>query len=115
MLAPKVDKKKLLEYSAVLGIIFLIILYVVLTNFVFKAGTNAEGGPTMETNITGGVIKEVKKLDVQVVETEKFKELKENVLVETKIEDLNVGKKNPFSPKATIATTTATSTKKTIE
>ena len=87
-----------------------------MTNFIVKpVDESGDGTSGTEKNITKGLIKEVNELNVGMTETEKFKALKENVYIEEKIEDLEVGKKNPFSAKATVATSTATSTRKNIE
>jgi len=109
MLAQKVDKKKILQYSAILGVIFLIIIYLLLTNFVIKPTVDTTSQTNTTNSITNGVIKEVKELNPAIVETDKFKNLKENVLNEVKIENLKVGKPDPFSSGA-VSPVSATST-----
>jgi len=95
MLTVKTDKKKIFQYSAVLGVIFLIILYLILTNFVIKSsGGDSSNGS--RKSVTSGIVKEVNNLDAQVINSEKFNSLKENSYKEIKIEDLNVGKKDLF-------------------
>lgn len=107
MLTVKTDKKKIFQYSAVLGVIFLIILYLIISNFVIKPGSSASGSGSRKS-VTSGVIKEVNDLDAEVINSEKFNSLKENSFKEVKVEDLNVGKKDLFtSPRSSVRATSS--------
>lgn len=96
MLKARIDKKKIFQYSAILGIIFSVIIYMIVTNFIIQPGEN--GDRSEDTSIIMTPTKKVDELNVDIIKDEKFKNLKENTYVEKKIEDLDVGKKDPFSP-----------------
>ena len=77
MLTVKTDKKKIFQYSAVLGVIFLIIVYLLLTNFVIKPdGSSSAGGS--RKSVTSGVVKDVNTLNAEILNSEQFNSLKEN-------------------------------------
>jgi len=94
MLKTRVDKKKILEYSAILGIIFLIMGYIIVTNFILKPGRKSSD---KAESIEVTPVKKVNNLDIEIIEADKFKNLQENPVIEKELEDLEVGKQNPFS------------------
>lgn len=94
MLAARVDKKKIFEYSAILGIIFLIIIYIILTTFVIKPSTEVDS--SLDTSVNLANTKEVNELEIDIIEDPKFKNLQEATYQEKDIDELSIGKKDPF-------------------
>jgi hypothetical protein len=65
-----------------------------ITNFLIKPETK----DSSDTNIKKTTpVKNVKEIEVDIINDPKFKNLQENPVIEKDIEELEVGKKNPFS------------------
>ena len=105
MLAAKIDKKKLMEYGALLAVIFAIIIYVILSNFVFSkkgSGDSQSGGASKGLSVPQ---REIKKFDAAVIEDDKFKSLRDSNVVQVDVNSLETGKVNPFEPKKKVEPT----------
>ena len=97
MLAQKTNKNKNLILELVLGLIVLIIVFLLLKSLVFKTGgEDGNGDLTLNTYSSP---EKFDPLDVSIFNDPKFEALKDNSSEEVNVEDLDIGKENPFSGK----------------
>ena len=93
MLSQKTNKNKNLVLEVILGLIILIVVFLLLKSFVFKSGGNNN-----EDIISASFDRpeSFKPLETDIFNDPKFKKLKDNRAEKIKIEDLNIGRENPF-------------------
>lgn len=94
MLTQKTNKNKNLILGIVLGLIILIVIFLLLKSFVFHKGGGDNGGEIINSSLDRP--ESFKPLDISIFSDPKFKELKDNSAKKIKIEDLNIGRENPF-------------------
>jgi hypothetical protein len=94
MLANKTNKNKNLILGIILGAIILIVGFLLLKSFVFNKGDGSSNEGIESTSFDRP--ESFKSLESAIFNDPKFKELKDNSAEKIKIEDLNIGRENPF-------------------
>ena len=95
MLTQKVDKKKNLIYGIVFAIILIIVAVLLFKKYIFTG--SFENEESIEQNINYEAIYEpVEKFDYRFLNDSHYKKLKDNSVKTRDIEDLKIGKDNPF-------------------
>jgi len=95
MLSQKTNKNKNLILEAILFIIVIIIAVFVLKFFVFKNNSLFKGHDNQNGLISQP--ESFKPLDTSIFKDPKFKSLKDNSAKKVRLEDLNIGREDPFA------------------
>ncbi len=96
MLAQKTNQKKNLIYGAVLGVILIIVAVLLLKNYIFTGSPKEESSLTPQTDFKA-LDMPAKKFDSGFLRDSRYAGLKDNSVKIKDIEDLKIGKKNPFT------------------
>ena len=97
MLTQKSNQKKNLIYGAVLGVIFIIIAVLLLKDHIFTGSDKKEESSLAPQTDFKALDMPTKKFDSGFLRDSRYRGLKDNSVKIKNIENLKIGKKNPFA------------------